>query len=915
MIRFHQLAPLGLALGLSACVQVYPQSEKPTPSAPPAAAAAAAAKKPEAGPFKPWAEALKDTKPTDGYFKTHLKRDNTLFMEVRPDQLEQDFGLVMHISKGVGVFDVHQGLPLSDMQLMRWKRVGDKLYLVEMNPRFTAAEGSPMRASLDGNVGHSVVQAFKIESEEPETKALLIDVSGLILSDYTWLSEQLKWYYGNKPVMFDKDRSFVSKTMGFPKNVEIDAELTYRASDFPAAPGSWAGVSDVRSVPVGVRYSFVALPEKPMMPRLADDRVGFFMDAVRDFSRDRSTADSYQRYANRWRLEKKDPNAPLSEPVQPIVYYIDRTVPVEYRKYVKEGIEGWQKAFEAAGFKNAIIAMDAPDDPNWSAEDARYSTVRWTASHQMGYAIGPSQTDPRTGEILNADVLIASSWVNAWNSDYQELVGPNGMLARLERAHEAMANAPAYMRDRFCLAEMGRGHQLMVQHAALAALGVIAPGKEMPIEFLGDGIRDLIYHEVGHTLGLRHNFKASAAITAEQLNDPAYTRQHGVGVSVMDYLPVNISTNPKQQGDFFNKEVGSYDVWAIKWGYAPVYEQSKEAPFAFSGKLATTPEAELVGLRKVAEESTEPLHAFSTDEDTHLGGLAIDPSSTTNDLADPLWYARQRGELVSRVMPRLDASLIGEGEGYQRLRGAVNGMIFERFLALLPLTKYVGGVYFSRAHKGDPNSGAPFTPLPAARQREAVRTLITQGFAEGAFAVPAELQNRMPPNRYSDWSTSWGGQIDFPIHNSVLGVQNALLSQMLDNARLTRMVDNGARMPAGTEAYSIAEYFRTLTDAVWSELGTGSRAARNIDSFRRNLQRSYLERMADKMLDVRPFPSAPATPEDARSLARYELAELSGRMGRALAQGNLDVPTRAHLMESKARIDRALEASVSLTAK
>ena len=914
MSRLQRLGVLGAAFGLAACVQVYPQEKPGAPAPQPAANAAAAAAKKPAGPFKPWAEVLKDSKPTEGYFRTHLKRDNSLLMEVRPDQLEKEFGLVMHISKGVGVFNVHQGLPLSAMQLMRWQRTGDKLYLIEMNPRFTAAEGSPMKASLDGNIGHSVAAAFKIESEEPETKALLIDVSGFILSDYAWLGEHLKYSYGMKPVIFDKERSFVSQTQGFPKNVEVDAELTYRASDFPVASGSSAGLSDVRSIPVGVRYSFVALPEKPMMPRLADDRVGFFMDAVRDFSRDRSIAGSYVRYATRWRLEKKDPTAAMSEPVQPIVYYIDRTVPVEYRKYVKEGIEGWQKAFEAAGFKNAIIAMDAPADPTWSAEDARFSTVRWTAAHQMSYAIGPSQTDPRTGEILNADVLISSAWVNAWNSDYQELVGPNGMLAQYERAQQAYQSAPDFMRHRFCLAEMGRGHQLMVQHATLAALGTLAPGSEMPVEFLGDGIRDLVFHEVGHTLGLRHNFKGSAAISQEQLNDPAYTRKHGLGVSVMDYLPVNVATDPKQQGDFFNKEVGSYDVWAIKWAYAPVYEQSKEAPFAFSGKLATTPEAELVGLSKIAQQAADPLHAFSTDEDTHLGGLAIDPSSSTNDLADPLWFARDRGRLVDKVMPRLERTLIADGEGYQRLRTAVNALIMERYLALLPLTKYVGGVHFSRGHKGDPSAVAPFVPLGAAKQREAVRLLVEQGFAEDAFAVPGELQNKMTPNRYSDWSVPWATQIDFPMHNSVVGVQNSLLGAMLDNAKLARMIDNGARMPTGAEAYTVAEYFRTLSDGIWSEVGS-ARAPRGIDSFRRNLQRAYLTRMTDKLLDQR-NPMATPTPEDVRSLARYELTTLSQRIGHALAAGgSTDVATRAHLMESKARIDRALEASVSFTAK
>ncbi len=762
-MRLLAICSLCLALLTAACttVNLTPDGQSTPDAAASKATPSTAAKKDTTSPFKPWKEVLKDTRAIDGYFKTHLKRDQTLFIEIRPDQLDQNFGMVMHYSRGVGVFNVHDGLPLSDMQLMRFRRTGDKIYLVHVNPRFTADPGSPMRASLDDNVGHSIAAAFKIESEDSTSKAVVVDATSFFVSNYTQINDWLKFYYGNKPVSFDKERSFVEGVMGFPRNVEIDAALTYKASNYPIFGA--AGVSDYRSIPIGVRYSLVALPDDPMQPRLADDRVGHFLDALRDFSRDKETT-PYVRYVNRWRLEKKDPEAEKSEPVQPIVYYIDRSVPLAYRKYVKEGIEAWNKAYEAAGFINAIVAKEAPDDSTWSAEDARYSTVRWTAAHQMGYAIGPSQTDPRTGEILNADILISSTFVTGWNNEYQEMVGPDGLLERFRQARHLRQQLPPHLANRMCLAEMGKAHQLGFQHAALAALGVIEGTEPMPEEYLGNAIRDLVMHEVGHTLGMRHNFKGSSAIPNDRLNDEDFTREHGLSLSVMDYAPTNIAVDPDEQGHFVNMEVGSYDVWAIRYAYEPMYVDVEGGTNGDSKRLAETPEEELPGLRKIAEQAADPLHTFNTDEDTHLGPMAVDPLSNTWDLSsDPLRYAVDRGALVDRIQPTIEQRLIDEGDGYQRLRSAVGGLMFERFISLLPVTKNVGGLYFARDHKNDPNGRMPFTPVPADRQREAVQLIVDEAFAENAFHVEGDLLNKMPPNRYGDWANNnrWAGRLTF----------------------------------------------------------------------------------------------------------------------------------------------------------
>jgi hypothetical protein len=889
---------LPLALGLAAaCVQVYP-SQAPAPSSGPApAGATAAGKKPEEEQFKPWDTVLKNTRAIDGLIRTHIGRDQSILLELKPDQLDKDLGLVMHISRGIGDLELHQGLPLSDAQLVRFHRVGDQIWLYHMNPRFTADSGTPLQVSLERNVGHSVIATFKIESEQKETHNLLVNATGFFLSDYADLGQYLKFWFKDRPPGFERERSTVGRVLGFPRNVEIDADLTYHAPDYPAF-GDASALSDYRYIPVTVRYSLFALPDKPMRVRAGDDRVGYFLDAVYDFSQDRK-AIPFRTMVDRWRLEKKDPSAPVSEPVQPIVYYVDRSVPLEYRPYVKQGIEAWNKAFEAAGFKNAIVAKDAPDnDTTWSAEDIRYSTVRWTASYRMGYAIGPSQTDPRTGEILNADILISSAFPRGWLFEWQEISSPDAFREKLvQMTRPSLPDRPG-LANRACLAEEGISHQLGIEHALLSGLGVLEPGADsVPMRYVGEALRELVMHEVGHTLGLRHNFKGSAGVPNGELQDTVFTRKNGVSVSVMDYDPANVSADPKHQGDYYMHEVGSYDVWAIRYGYTPV-------------PGAATPEAELPELAKIAGEAADPLHSYGTDEDNWLGPWAVDPLTSAWELgADPMKWAADRVGLVHRVEPRLEPRLIQTGKGYQRLRGAIQSLIFERFLALNPVTKAVGGLYFARDHKGDPNARLPFTPVSAERQRAAVRLIVEQGLSDSAFRWSPDLLNKLAPNRMTHWGTGFGGiPVEFPANELAGAVQGVLLTELLDPARLARMVDNESRSPVG-QSYTVAEMFHTLTDAVWSEVEVPAKP-RATGPIRRNLQRLYIDRLGALLLPGRLLDFGG---EDARSVARLELTGIGAKLAEAESASGVDRMTQAHLAESRAQVDRLLRASAVLT--
>jgi glycosyltransferase involved in cell wall biosynthesis len=866
-------------------------------------------------PFEDWDEALEDTTSTaEGFFTLHRTEDRSVYAEIDPEQLDANFGLVMHISQGAGVLNLHDGLRLSETRVMRFTRVGTDLHLVERNVRFRADEGSAMQRSLEDNTAHSVVESFDIKSRNDSTKHLLIDVTDFLASDYANIGERIKFYFRDGVASFDRQRSHVAKVRAFPENVEIDAALTYRASSPPIVGGE--ALPDYRSIPVSVRYSMFELPEDPMTPRLADDRVGHFNTAIKDFSRDRQI-DPYRVYVNRWRLTPEDASAVGEEetvaPEEPIVFYVGRGVPERYVPYVEQGIEAWNKAFRAAGYEGAIVAKRAPDDSSWSAEDIRYSTVRWTAAHRMGYAIGPSQVDPRTGEILNADILISSSFVRGWAQTYQDL-SPEAMRRQMNAPRRFQHTWPDRLARYMCRAEQRRSRQIGFQKAVMAGRGLLEADGTMPEEYLGDAIRDLVMHEVGHTLGLRHNFKASSGIPHERLNDEAFTREHGVSLSVMDYAPVNLAVDAEDQGHYWNTEVGTYDEWAIEYAYRPIVTDA--------GSLATDPQAEAEALDAIAAESSDPMHTYGTDEDAALGAYAVDPLTNAGELGDnPLAFTRDRNRIIEKVMPKLDDRLVGEGERYYRLRMATTALLIQRYQSASFLPKMIGGSYVARDHKDTPDARTPLRPVTAERQRETVELLTTTVFDEDAFAFDPERLNKLAPNRVSHWGSDPSLRIDYPVHDYVSLVQNRVLGDLLHPARLKRMIDTAVRMPAGQEPYRPRELMSTLTDAIWSELGTAPGEARPVNSFRRNLQRTYTERLTALMLDTTTWITISRSgigqeraPEHVRSLARMELESLSQRIDRALRNGGgLNADTEAHLRETKVRIDRALDASVTET--
>jgi hypothetical protein len=568
-----------------------------------------------------------------------------------------------------------------------------------------------------------------------------------------------------------------------------------------------------------------------------------------------------------------------------------------YRPWVKEGIEGWQKAFEAAGFKNAIIAKDAPDDSTWDAEDVRYSTIRWITSSVPSFsAIGPSRTDPRTGEILESDILIEGTMMQNYRNTWRRSIGPAGIEEAIDPSLAIARAGGRLPLDRMCALGSGLGDQMGVLHTSLLMDGTVAAGEPIPQEFLRGVVVITVLHEVGHALGLRHNFRSSTAVPYDKLHDKAWTAQHGVTASVMDYEGVNVSVDRSKQGEYFGTTVGPYDLWAIRFGYTPSGAADVVADAAFA--------------RRIADESTRPGHEYSTDEDTY-GPDALDPRTVIWDLGDdPLRYARDHTAYLASLWanPKFEERVLGPEGPYPTLRRAMDNLFMQYARSLGMAVKYVGGQYQSRDLARQDGGRPPLTPVPAARQREALDLIAKRGFAADAFRIDPSLLNRLVQDRWLHWGVPnlfapGPNRLDYDLHTKVLTAQRALLDGMMSPSLLARMRQAENYSP---DPMRLSEYFDRMTGMLWSEVAAGGAPLQSLErpGTRRELQRVYVDKLAS--LVSAPIPGGP---DDARALARLQLQKIDGRCATALNNASLGDNTRAHLLESRASIRRALDAT------
>lgn len=846
--------------------------------------------------YPPFQDVAAEFQRVDGLIPMYRK-DSRLLAEIGGGVLNRDFIVLISIAKGIAEGEVLGGMSwgFGDDWLWQFRKVDDNIYIVRRNVRFRANPGSPEEKAVRLAYTDSILFSLPIITIGP-SGGFVVDFSQVFMSDLPQISMALPGFF------FAPNKSTFDAVKGFPENVELEVAATYASSGAMQLDT----VPDSRGVTVNVHYSISLLPQTGYVPRFADDRVGYFLTAVKDFSR-RGSEDRFLRFINRWHLQKSDPGAEISTPVKPVTFYLEKTIPFQYRKAISDGILEWNKAFEKAGYYNAIQVIQQDDKDEWDPEDIRYNTFRWITAG-AGFAMGPSRVNPMTGQILDADIIFDADFVQFWKQEY-EIFSPQALLEMnygpmTEESFNKLSGhkLASHRHGPLCRCEFHRGMSREFALGSTFLSSLLAPGPEFikaQEKLIQQGLKEVTMHEVGHTLGLRHNFKSSTIYTIAELNDTSKPREFGLTGSVMDYAPVNLVAKGQTQGDFYSTTLGPYDYWAIEYGYRP---------------LGGGPEGEQGELKKIASRSAEPALVYSTDEDT-MGIFSPDPLSNRFDLgADPVEYAKQRAQLVSELWPTVIDKVTEPGDGYQRARQAFGILLGTYGNSMFMASRSIGGLYANRDHKGDANGRAPFVIVPAAKQREALAILEEQLFNDKPFGFPPELYNHLASSRWMHWGTPMTMRTDAAVHDIILRWQEQVLAQLLAPITLDRLHDAELKIAADQDALTCAELIQRLTKAIYAEVdglkpGEYTNRKPAISSLRRNLQRSYLKALSAIAM------GEAGSPEDCRTIAFAELAATSGRIKNALASGvSLDSYSRAHLEETVAIMGKVMEARLSLSA-
>jgi len=877
-----------------------PTVAKPPVTAPPPAAGETADEKPKR--FGDVKEVTKDMQTLEGlltlyrYDPTDKERDpEKLLCKIPKNLLGQDMLFATSISSG-GFFTNW----MWTTHLIRWDIVGRHVRIVTPDVRYVQQKDQPVTDVVQRTYPDQYLAAVPIVAMTPNGDPL-VDFGELLKSNIADVPG------GGR---LRADLSQWTKVKVFPDNVLIGVNLA---------------VGGAQGDLVGLSYSFRRLPTLgSYKPRAADDRVGYFLTARMDWAKNWSERDTFDRYVNRWNLEKQDASLELSPPKEPIVFIIEKTVPIRWRRWVREGILDWNKAFEKIGYVDAVVVQQQAEDneyADYDPEDARYNFFRWGVSGNA-YAVGPSRTDPRTGQILDADIVFDDAFIRVWMRQldvfapgspaegkgeafrrwaelYPELVPPLLKQRPEELAEAALAPPPDVLatlrghEGHLCYYAAGMRHQLAVLHSALLATGT--GEKKVPERLIGEALRETVTHEVGHTLGLRHNFKASSWLTMAEIVSRRNETDGPLSSSVMDYNPLLFfaDDNCDDVRHFCTPTIGPYDEWAVEYGYrAPGKGEDEE-------KL----------LREIASRCTRPELAYATDEDTSWV-YSPDPLVNRYDMsASPVDWAESRIALCDRLLSNINEWALQEGDPRYYLTQAFNTLWFEKARNFEFVARLVGGQYFSRDHQGDPDCRPAFQPVAADEQRRALKLLRETVFNRSFFDVSPEILNNLSVSRWSHWGAGAPARLDYPLHDRIAMLQVWTLLDLLAPPVLTRLYDAELKC-TGDDKFTAAELLRGVRDQIWSELddapdGPYSDGKPFLHSLERNLQRQHL----DILLAAAQASPGGAVPTDVQAMIRMTLRELSERIGRTLKAGDkLDFASRAHLTECQSRIDRVLEA-------
>jgi len=803
--------------------------------------------------------------------------------------------------------------------LFRWEIAGNQLKMVVPNTRYITKDSKPVADVIKRTYGSRYVASLPIMSLSPGGD-VLVNFSQLLKSNIARVA---------RGGAVRPDLSTWTKIKTFPDNLLIEADLAI-------AQGQGGRF-------YGVAYAFQRLPSLgSYSTRTADQRVGYFTTVRLDWTKPTGAREVAERYINRWKLEKRDPSLELSPPKKPIMFIIEKTVPIQWRRWVRRGVEEWNKAFEQIGFVDAIVVQQQTDDneyADYDPEDSRYNFIRWTVTG-TALAVGPSRVDPRTGQILDADIVMDEGWMRYYASDFDTLgpavleraKGPGlelliekypGLTPEQLQPSPDAAPTPFELHENMmaehvfdqplggysgcaCTYAEGVRHSLALANYASIATGT---GKQIPERLMGEALSELITHEVGHTLGLRHNFKGSSWLSLEEVRRRRDQTDEPLTSSVMDYNPLLFF-----KGDDFEKmrhiitpTIGPYDKWAIEYGY----------------RLPENGQGEADMLKAISSRCTEPALDYATDEDT-FGIFSPDPASNRYDFSnEPMEWVKTRIELCDELSATVAEWAAIEGEPRYYIRRAFDVLLSQRAMDFGYVARLVGGQYFHRDQVGDPDARAAFVLVDAATQRAALKMIVDTLFSEDFGQATPEVLNMLAPSRWGDWAGGAPFRLDYPIHDRITGYQLATLLDLIAPPVLQRIYDAELKSDAA-DKFTAAELITTLRDGVWRQLeqvgdGHYTDASPLIGSSARNLQRQYLNMM---LTQARSQPGSWMSP-DLSGMIRFALRELSDKIGRALGdvksadgvvrpdfttRARLDFATLAHLNECKSRIDRALDA-------
>ena len=770
----------------------------------------------------------KDAVSDEGLFTVH-KVDKKYYFEIPNKYLNKDMLLVSRLSKlpsNLGGGYVNAGSETNE-QLIVWQRFQDKILIKSKSYNAVANDTLPISISVKSNNYDPTLFAFDIVAFSKDSANTVIDVTKFYSTDVkaiSGISGQMRETYKVKGL--DDSRSFINTIKSFPMNIEVIQDMTYNASK-PSM------LEETESISIQMNQSMVLLPEVPMKPRLADPRVGWFTISQYDYGSNELKSD-LKTYIRRWRLEPKDAEAyargELVEPIKPIVYYLDPATPEKLRKYIKQGIEEWQKPFETAGFKNAIIAKDAPtkeEDPDFSPEDVRYSVIRYVASTTRN-AVGPSVSDPRTGEIIESDVIWYHNHLRSYRNRYLLETGAANPSARTLQTSD---------------------------------------------EEMGEMMRMVIAHEVGHALGFPHNMGASCAYDTESYRNGDFTQQNGIAASIMDYARYNYIAQPGDKNVRFIRKMGAYDHYALNWGYR-VIPNSK------------SPQDETPTLDKwILDKAGNPIYKYGKQSST------FDPSSQTEDIGNNSMKASTYGlknlEFVANHLNEWTSNVTNNYEDLDELYKELLD-VWGRYVG--HVVTNVGGVYENL--KNPNQAGNVYEVVPKAKQIEAMNWLQVNAFASPTWIVNL---NTLKNTDYAGYTERFRN------------LQVRHLNNLLSLGRIGRLMDNEI---LGADTYKALDFFKDMRKGIWKEAGS----ATNVTIYRRNLQRAYIDRMGTLMTEeMKPADRSAGyynvSQSDLRALVRGELNTLKKSLTAAKALGT-NAETKYHYEDCIKRIDLILNPKV-----